>query len=1694
MDKPKSSNESVATRVACLNLRLQSPFDKGGNEVNSKMNTDALQDALVALYDECKKESLRKEPAISEFVEKFGTTVEDIKLSRVNTSDFSIVSIIGKGNFGKIELVREKETACLYAMKKMPKLCPNGHKEASSYEEERDILALASRPCAASEWLPYLKYSFQDTSYLYLVMEYLPGGDLSGVLDNFQGFLSEEMAKFYIAETLLAIISLHELGYAHRDIKPDNILLDRCGHVKIADFGSAAKLNKHGKVDSRMPVGTPEYIAPEVLQAAAGEGGKYGVECDFWSLGVIAYEMIFGVTPFSNENRTQLYCNILAHEMGSENLTFPSGFGESKEIRQLIAGLLSPAPSRLNAMQIKKHSFFIGTPWNSMRETVPPYIPMIESETDVSNFNLPVDDSPSPLTEDFMTKKIFSGRQLPFVGFSLNPNQLAIQSSLPTSMPTEYLSPRRSKSEHPDIARARELKTMKDLLKTKEKIIEEAMTSRREAETKLEQVTRKANEYHKTILKERNERHEVESKALEMVKSMKAKWQTMSQQQVLNLNKQLEEAQKNLSGSDAKLTDLEKKLKNQEDQLQAERDANSRLETLLQQQKSSITRARRETMTFMEGAEKISELKNESARLQNSLSDLQNKSVSLENTVSTLNDEKSVLERRLVKLENEKSNLAVQLEQTKQTLKEADKKLQSECRKYESQIKKMQAELDSSVLELEDSKKNTQRENTLENKVAELEKDLSKVRREKRELQSQLSAAKDKDDEQQQKLESLEECLVKMEDRIEKLEEENENLQSNDLNQSKRLSIAATFSLSPPESVETPAASLRELDCLKAQLEHVETQLEKSREGAVLDRQACRTAQTDLYKKERELSDVKLDLRITQRELKTSEALTKSLEQDKTQLEQKLAETEEKLKTASEELYSLKKKLDVNELTMSKSASDIVNLRKKENDLHSNLIEKVQELSSLKHQLGEKTNLVTKLQNSLDILKKEAETSKGNALSATSQVAQLRAQMESLKENNAALREVCTEQEQQLDDSEVLRAAYEVQIEQGKQEVFRLKEELKQIRADLNAKIIEADELSAAKKVLEETLAEVKEEAAMRETDAVEDIKELKSQITEARHQNEQLILQINEFEETLCESDRHTREQRQVVESLKEKNADLQEEISETLTDLQTARDNADRIAASLSKSSQSLKESSEKISDLEEQMKNLKIRYDEKILKMDAQLAQQNKLIVFLQSKSEAGKKKRTLADKIFGIHPKENVAPSPFPNKNLATPMSAKDKSKTWDGRPTPTPTKTAKREPVVAPPKAITEPPKKVEFEENKPLFPSRNCPIIMEQRTLPDYCRITTNCAVSLTEQVTLLGTVEGLYSLHSKSAGSQLVHIAGVTQVKHISIVPHLGIALFITGSPSALYQCELRALTVAAEAAQCSKPSISLKPVDHVPDQCHLCVVSPPLAITNEKEMTFLCVANISHTSFLKWNFGSSQFEPIRLLATAFPATSALFTPQSLLLVCDDIFEVDLKDFSVEEFLDISDTSLSSVRVTLKNTKGPVKLVDVTKSSAKAEPEFMLCMPEVAVFLDAFGHRSRPGDFKWAHKPLAFVYKAPSLFVQFQSAIYEVKPNADKICMNVEDTASIVSTDDGTLSLNSPKLLGFGLSPGTALATSQQASGATTVMKISCQGADDLSLVSDNDLQTDEFSFTSSLEESLDGDEVVERPRRVQF
>lgn len=222
---------------------------------------ETLIDVLLILYDECCNSSLRREKTVSDFIEfvkPVATCIKNLQLSR---DDFDIVKVIGRGAFGEVCVVKMRESDKVFAMKILNKWEMLKRAETACFREERDVLVYGDR-----RWITNLHYAFQDDNNLYLVMDYYCGGDLLTLLSKFEDRLPEDMARFYIAEMILAVASIHTLRYVHRDIKPDNVLLDANGHIRLADFGSCLRLFEDGTVQSNVAVGTPDYISPEILR------------------------------------------------------------------------------------------------------------------------------------------------------------------------------------------------------------------------------------------------------------------------------------------------------------------------------------------------------------------------------------------------------------------------------------------------------------------------------------------------------------------------------------------------------------------------------------------------------------------------------------------------------------------------------------------------------------------------------------------------------------------------------------------------------------------------------------------------------------------------------------------------------------------------------------------------------------------------------------------------------------------------------------------------------------------------------------------------------------------------------------------------------------------------------------------------------------------------------------------------------------------------------------------------------------------------------------------------------------------------------------------------------------------------------------------------------------------------------------
>ncbi|KAM6087523.1 PREDICTED: rho-associated protein kinase 1 [Chlamydotis macqueenii] len=402
-----STGESFESRFEKIDVTLKDP--------KSEVNVDCLLDGLDALVYDLDFPALRKNKNIDNFLNRYKDTVNKMRDLRMKAEDYEVVKVIGRGAFGEVQLVRHKSSRRVYAMKLLSKFEMIKRSDSAFFWEERDIMAFANSP-----WVVQLFYAFQDDRYLYMVMEYMPGGDLVNLMSNYD--VPEKWARFYTAEVVLALDAIHSMGFIHRDVKPDNMLLDKAGHLKLADFGTCMKMNKEGMVRCDTAVGTPDYISPEVLKSQGGDG-YYGRECDWWSVGVFLYEMLVGDTPFYADSLVGTYSKIMNHK---NSLTFPDDNEISKEAKNLICAFLTDREVRLGrngVEEIKRHLFFKNDQWawETLRDTVAPVVPDLSSDIDTSNFDDLEEDKGEE--ETFPIPKAFVGNQLPFVGFTYYSNR-----------------------------------------------------------------------------------------------------------------------------------------------------------------------------------------------------------------------------------------------------------------------------------------------------------------------------------------------------------------------------------------------------------------------------------------------------------------------------------------------------------------------------------------------------------------------------------------------------------------------------------------------------------------------------------------------------------------------------------------------------------------------------------------------------------------------------------------------------------------------------------------------------------------------------------------------------------------------------------------------------------------------------------------------------------------------------------------------------------------------------------------------------------------------------------------------------------------------------------------------------------------------------------------------------------------------
>ncbi|KAK0142566.1 Serine/threonine-protein kinase MRCK alpha [Merluccius polli] len=373
-----------------------------------------LLDLLVGVYQEFCSSPLSREKYVSGFLQWAEPLVRQVKKTRIKRDDFHILKVIGRGTFSEVAVARMRSTRQVYALKIMNKWDMLRRGDTACYQEEREVLLKGDR-----RWITELHYAFQDDDYLYLVMDYYVGGDLLTLLSKFGDRIPEEMAQFYLAEMILAIDSVHRLGYVHRDIKPDNILLTAEGHIRLGDFGSCLRVLTDGMVHSSLAVGTPDYLSPEILRAVDGGGGGYGAECDWWALGICAYEMLLGTTPFYAESISETYAKIIHFQ---DYFEFPPlGPAVSETARSFIAALVCEREGRLGAggfEDFRGHRFFSDTDWASLHQLPAPYLPEVADATDTSNFDVHDDCLSETETLSDVMDGAPVGVHLAFVGYS----------------------------------------------------------------------------------------------------------------------------------------------------------------------------------------------------------------------------------------------------------------------------------------------------------------------------------------------------------------------------------------------------------------------------------------------------------------------------------------------------------------------------------------------------------------------------------------------------------------------------------------------------------------------------------------------------------------------------------------------------------------------------------------------------------------------------------------------------------------------------------------------------------------------------------------------------------------------------------------------------------------------------------------------------------------------------------------------------------------------------------------------------------------------------------------------------------------------------------------------------------------------------------------------------------------------------
>ncbi|XP_057715129.1 rho-associated protein kinase 2 isoform X1 [Corythoichthys intestinalis] len=1065
----------------------------------SALNLESLLDSLNAVVLDLDYPALRKNKNIETFLNRYENVIKQVRDLQMKSDDFDRVKVIGRGAFGEVQLVRHKASQKVYAMKLLSKFEMIKRSDSAFFWEERDIMAFANSP-----WVVQLCCAFQDEHYLYMVMEYMPGGDLVNLTSTYD--VPEKWAKFYTAEVVMALDAIHSMGFIHRDVKPDNMLLDRHGHLKLADFGTCMKMDSTGMVHCDTAVGTPDYISPEVLKSQGGDG-YYGRECDWWSVGVFIFELLVGDTPFYADSLVGTYSKIMDHK---NSLNFPDDVEISKDAKNIIWAFLTDREVRLGqngVEEIKRHPFFKNDQWtfDTIRETVAPVVPELSSDIDTSNFDEIEEDKGD--VETFPTPKAFVGNQLPFVGFTYFKEDQLLNASNNSSCINDNSkgeSLALQKKLHNLEVQLNNEKQAKDDLEHKfraatsrldkvAKELEDEVTSRKNLESNLRQLEReKALLQHKSLESHRKAESEADRKRClenevnnlrDQLDDLKRRNQNshISNEKNIHLQKQLEEANKLLRAESESATRLRKTQTDNSKQMQ-QLEVNMReLQDkccLLERSKLSLEK---ECITLQAALETE---RREHSQGSETISDLMGRISGLEEEVqqqkrafSKMETEKRHLQEKLTDLEKEKSNKEIDLTYKLKVLQQG---LEQEESSHKA-TKALLADKNKIKVTIEGAKSESMKE--MEQKLAE--ERVAKLRLENRILeQEKHSSMMDCDYKQAlQKLDELRRHKDHLTEEVKnltlKIEQETQkrNLTQNDLkaqNQQlnslrtseKQLKQETNHLLDIKRSLEKQNLELRrERQDTDGQLKELQDQLEAEQYFSTLYKTQVRELKDECEEKNKLFKEVQQSLQELQEE---RDSLAAQLEITLTK-----ADSEQLARSIAEEQYSdlekekIMKELELKEM-MARHRQEL-----SEKDITINSLEEANRTltSDVANLANEKEELNNKMKEAVEVTEKSNDWEQQISQMKTTFEKQLQSERTLKTQAVNKLAEILNRKEMRAGSS---RRGNDTDMRRKEKENRKLQLELRSEKEKLNSTIIKYQ------KEINEMQAQLADESQMR--------------------------------------------------------------------------------------------------------------------------------------------------------------------------------------------------------------------------------------------------------------------------------------------------------------------------------------------------------------------------------------------------------------------------------------------------------------------------------------------------------------------------------------------------------------------------------------------------------------------------------------